>query len=59
MGLKLSLSAAIVGKENTLEVSEMKLAGVLPYARSLLQSSVEPGDIVVDATAGNGMIHSF
>ncbi|GAF15873.1 SAM-dependent methyltransferase, MraW methylase family [Bacillus sp. JCM 19046] len=32
----------------------MKLAGVLPYARSLLQSSVEPGDIVVDATAGNG-----
>lgn len=32
----------------------MKLAGVLPFARSVLQSYVKPGNTVVDATAGNG-----
>ncbi|MBG9783850.1 class I SAM-dependent methyltransferase [Shouchella lehensis] len=32
----------------------MKLKGVLPFARTLLQEVVQPGDTVVDATAGNG-----
>ncbi|MEK3980837.1 class I SAM-dependent methyltransferase [Psychrobacillus sp. FSL K6-2836] len=32
----------------------MKLKRVLPFAKQLLMSTVEPGDIVVDATAGNG-----
>lgn len=32
----------------------MKLEGILPFARTLLQKAVKPGDIVVDATLGNG-----
>lgn len=32
----------------------MKLKRVLPFAKQLLVSAVEPGDTVVDATAGNG-----
>ena len=32
----------------------MKLLRVLPFARQLLKSTVLPGEIVVDATAGNG-----
>lgn len=32
----------------------MKLKRILPFARELLLSTVESGDIVVDATAGNG-----
>lgn len=32
----------------------MKLEGILPFARTLLKSAVKPGDITVDATAGNG-----
>ncbi|MFJ7827133.1 class I SAM-dependent methyltransferase [Psychrobacillus sp. NPDC096623] len=32
----------------------MKLKRVLPYAKQLLTETVESGDIVVDATAGNG-----
>ena len=32
----------------------MKLLRVLPMAKRLLAESVNPGDIVVDATAGNG-----
>ncbi|MFC6039132.1 class I SAM-dependent methyltransferase [Paenisporosarcina macmurdoensis] len=32
----------------------MKLERVLPYAKTLLKSTVSPGDIVIDGTAGNG-----
>lgn len=32
----------------------MKLDGILPFARILLEKSVQPGHICVDATAGNG-----
>ncbi|MBY0124174.1 class I SAM-dependent methyltransferase [Bacillus sp. S/N-304-OC-R1] len=32
----------------------MKLDGVLPFARMLLEKAVNPGDIAVDATLGNG-----
>ncbi|PLT32216.1 class I SAM-dependent methyltransferase [Bacillus sp. V5-8f] len=32
----------------------MKLDRILPYARILLEKAVGPGDIAVDATAGNG-----
>ncbi|MDV2686378.1 class I SAM-dependent methyltransferase [Alkalihalophilus lindianensis] len=32
----------------------MKLLGVLPFARFLLERSISPGDIAVDCTAGNG-----
>lgn len=32
----------------------MKLDGILPFARLLLQKAVKPGDIAVDATLGNG-----
>ena len=32
----------------------MKLERVLQYAKTLLASAIEPGDIAVDATAGNG-----
>ncbi|MEH6942708.1 class I SAM-dependent methyltransferase [Bacillus sp. JJ722] len=32
----------------------MKLDRILPFARILLQKAVSPGDIAVDATAGNG-----
>lgn len=32
----------------------MKLERILPFARTLLKSAVNPGDIAVDATAGNG-----
>ncbi|MBY6035113.1 class I SAM-dependent methyltransferase [Fictibacillus nanhaiensis] len=32
----------------------MKIEGVLPFARTLLRSFCEPGDIVIDATCGNG-----
>ncbi|PLR84423.1 16S rRNA (cytosine(1402)-N(4))-methyltransferase [Bacillus canaveralius] len=32
----------------------MKLERILPFAKTLLISAVQPGDIVVDATLGNG-----
>ncbi|MFD2681667.1 class I SAM-dependent methyltransferase [Bacillus seohaeanensis] len=32
----------------------MKLERILPFARQLLQKAVTPGDVVVDATLGNG-----
>lgn len=32
----------------------MKLDRILPYARILLEKAVKPGDLAVDATAGNG-----
>jgi len=32
----------------------MKLERILPFAKNLLQKAVKPGDIVVDATVGNG-----
>ncbi len=32
----------------------MSLARVLPYTKQLLESVIEPGDCVVDMTAGNG-----
>ncbi|WP_078594938.1 tRNA (mnm(5)s(2)U34)-methyltransferase [Evansella clarkii] len=32
----------------------MKLSGVLPFARELLQKAVSAGDVVIDGTAGNG-----
>ncbi|PLR98220.1 class I SAM-dependent methyltransferase [Bacillus sp. T33-2] len=32
----------------------MKLDRILPFARSLLEKAVQPGDIAVDATIGNG-----
>ncbi|MFG6493768.1 class I SAM-dependent methyltransferase [Fictibacillus sp. UD] len=32
----------------------MKLEGVLPFARTLLRSFCKPGDLVIDATCGNG-----
>lgn len=33
----------------------MKLERILPFARTLLEKAVGAGDIVVDATAGNGL----
>ncbi|MCM3322963.1 class I SAM-dependent methyltransferase [Cytobacillus kochii] len=32
----------------------MKLERILPFARELLQKAIAPGDVVVDATLGNG-----
>ena len=32
----------------------MKMDRILPFARNLLEKAVKPGDIVVDATLGNG-----
>lgn len=32
----------------------MKVEGILPFARTLLKQAVDSGDIVVDATIGNG-----
>jgi predicted methyltransferase len=32
----------------------MKLEKVLPFARTLLEKAISPGDIIVDATIGNG-----
>ena len=32
----------------------MKLQRILPFAKQLLQNSINTGDIVVDATVGNG-----
>ncbi|WP_100373831.1 class I SAM-dependent methyltransferase [Bacillus sp. FJAT-45037] len=32
----------------------MKLLGVLPFARFLLERSLEPADVAIDCTAGNG-----
>jgi 16S rRNA C1402 N4-methylase RsmH len=32
----------------------MKLEGVLPFARTLLRTFCQPGDLVIDATCGNG-----
>jgi len=32
----------------------MKLERILPFARSLLERAISPGDIVIDATVGNG-----
>ncbi|WDF04278.1 MULTISPECIES: class I SAM-dependent methyltransferase [Shouchella] len=32
----------------------MKLQGILPFARTLLQEVIQAGDTVIDATAGNG-----
>ncbi|RFU60193.1 class I SAM-dependent methyltransferase [Bacillus sp. V59.32b] len=33
----------------------MKLVRILPFARMLLEKAVQPGNIAVDATAGNGI----
>lgn len=33
---------------------KLKLDRILPYARILLEKAVSPGDIAIDATAGNG-----
>lgn len=32
----------------------MKVLGVLPFARLLLEQAIQPGDIAVDCTVGNG-----
>ncbi|MBM6616370.1 class I SAM-dependent methyltransferase [Bacillus suaedaesalsae] len=32
----------------------MKLERILPFARTLLQKAIKPGDIAIDATIGNG-----
>lgn len=32
----------------------MKLKAILPFARTLLETAISPGDTVVDATLGNG-----
>ncbi|NEU30008.1 methyltransferase domain-containing protein [bacterium LRH843] len=32
----------------------MTILGILPFARSLLQSALKPGDLAVDCTVGNG-----
>lgn len=32
----------------------MKLDGILPFARNLLEKAATQGDVVIDATAGNG-----
>lgn len=32
----------------------MKLERILPFARTLLKNAIEPGDIAIDATVGNG-----
>ncbi|MFP5114604.1 class I SAM-dependent methyltransferase [Bacillaceae bacterium C204] len=32
----------------------MKIDKILPFAKNLLQKAVQPGDIVIDATVGNG-----
>ncbi|MEH7298835.1 class I SAM-dependent methyltransferase [Neobacillus drentensis] len=32
----------------------MKMDRILPFARNLLEKAVKPGDIVIDATLGNG-----
>lgn len=32
----------------------MKLDRILPFARTLLEKAISPGDIVIDATLGNG-----
>ena len=32
----------------------MKIEKILPFARTLLDLAVHPGDIVIDATIGNG-----
>ncbi len=37
----------------------MKLDRILPFARILLQKSVQPGDITVDGTMGNGFDTAF
>lgn len=37
----------------------MKLAGILPFARELLQKSISEGGIAVDATAGKGNDTAF
>lgn len=38
---------------------QMKLDRILPFARKLLKNAIEPGDIAVDATVGNGHDTSF
>ena len=43
-----------VKNNEKIEVFRMKLDGILPYARKLLEKTVSPGDIAVDATVGNG-----
>ncbi|PJN91580.1 class I SAM-dependent methyltransferase [Bacillus sp. mrc49] len=37
----------------------MKLDRILPYARILLEKTVQPGDIAVDGTMGNGIDTAF
>ena len=32
----------------------MKLESILPFARTLLEKAIKPGDVAVDATLGNG-----
>lgn len=34
--------------------SNMKLQRILPYSRTLLAETILPGEVVIDATAGNG-----
>jgi predicted methyltransferase len=33
----------------------MKIEGILPFTRSLIQQVVQPGDTVIDCTMGNGL----
>ena len=37
----------------------MKLDRILPFARALLEKAIQPGDIVVDGTMGNGFDTAF
>ncbi|WP_017726506.1 class I SAM-dependent methyltransferase [Halalkalibacterium ligniniphilum] len=37
----------------------MKLQGILPFARYLLEQAVKPGDVAVDCTMGNGHDTAF
>lgn len=37
-----------------MKVGKFMLKGIIPYAHHLLDNSIENGDIVVDATCGNG-----
>ena len=37
----------------------MKLDRILPFARTLLEKAIQPGNIVVDGTMGNGFDTAF
>lgn len=51
-----SLSEEIAGKESFIKKGSnvMKFDRILPFAKNLLEKAVKSGDIVVDATIGNG-----